>query len=237
MVITCALLAISGGIRFWREWQFYGLAKTGAVSPFPLNELPKSLGRWQWVEGSDNQLEPEVARVAGSSDHIVRDYIDEKAGQRVSALVLYGLAAVAFAHTPDACYPGHGYRLVPGLGPEDRELSIPGLTAPVRCRWAVYAKNVGGIERYDAVYHTFFYNGEWLPDLTSQWKSFRYHPGVFKIQLQRAVTELVREDGPSEDLLSEIIRVIIGRLPSNNPGGASAASRVAAQIQPDRRPG
>jgi hypothetical protein len=210
MVLTCLLLGLSGGIRFWRDWQFRTLAEAGAVCPFPLNELPTRLGRWQWVEGAQAQLDPEVARVAGSSDHVIREYASEPGGERVEAFILYGLASVVFAHTPEFCYPGHGYRQV--MGPEVRQLAIPGLATPVQCRWAVYSKKVGGVERYDVVYWTFLHNGLWLPDIANRWKSFRYHPGAFKIQLQRTVSDLAPEDRPSEALLAELVQAITSRI-------------------------
>jgi hypothetical protein len=94
------------------------------------------------------------------------------------------------------------------LGPEDRQLAIPGLATPVQCRWAVYSKKVGGIERYDVVYWTFLHDGLWLPDIANRWKSFRYPPGAFKIQLQRTVSDLAPGDRPSEELLAELVQAI-----------------------------
>jgi len=233
MMVTCLLLGVSGGIRFWRDWQFQALAKQRGVSPFPLRDLPKNLGNWQWIEGSDSQLEPEVARTAGSSDNILREYVDEKNGERVSTMILYGLAATVFAHAPDVCYPGHGYRLV--MGPVNREIAVPGMTTPAVCRSAIYAKKVGALERYEVVYHTYLHNGQWLPEIASRWKSFRYHPGAFKIQFQRtASSQLTLEDGPSEALLSELIREINQRVSPGQIGAATeeTPARAATEAAP-----
>ena len=95
-------------------------------SPWP--SCPGPLGTWQASEDSDVQLDPEVARIAGSSDHIVRTYLDEKTGEQASALVLYGLAAAVFGHTPDVCYPAAGYQLV--KGPIDRSIDGAGREGP-----------------------------------------------------------------------------------------------------------
>jgi hypothetical protein len=229
MAVTCLLLGISGGFRFWREWQFQTLADASTTCPFPVKDLPKSLGGWGMVEGSQGQLDPEVAQTAGASEHnhFRREYIDEKSGERVSILVLYGLAHTVFAHTPDSCYPASGYRLV--LGPEDRQLSIPGVTTPVQCRAAIYAKKVGSVVRYEEVYWTFFHNKEWLPELKDRWKSFRYHPGAFKIQLQRPVSRLTFEDSPTEALLSEFVQDI-GKRTSANPKGGAKNEKTPAQV-------
>ena len=112
MIVACLLLGISGGIRFWREWQFASLAATSSSPPFRLEELPRDLGNWQSIKENDSQLDPKVARIAGSSDSIIRTYLDRKSGDQMSALVIYGLSQQVFAHTPDACYPAAGYQLV-----------------------------------------------------------------------------------------------------------------------------
>ena len=219
MVVTCLLLGISGGIRFWRDWQFRLRAERGAVCPFPLNELPKTLGSWQWIEGSESQLEPEVARTAGSNDNILREYVNEKGGERASVMVLYGLATTVFAHAPDICFPGHGYSVI--IAPQDRPLAIPGLKAPAVCRAAIYAEKIGPRERYSLVYHIFGHDGQWVPELGSRWKSFRYLPGAFRILVRRTVSgDSTLEDGPSESLLSQLIQEI-NRRSSPNPGGAA----------------
>ena len=70
-----------------------------------------------------------MARIAGSSDHTVRTYLDEKSGEQASALILYGKAAVVFAHTPEFCYPAAGYQAV--RGPVDGTITLPGVTEPV----------------------------------------------------------------------------------------------------------
>jgi hypothetical protein len=216
MVVACVLLGISGGIRFWRGWQIQSLQAESAACPFPLSELPRVLGSWVALEGSDAQLDPEVAKFAGSSDHVIRVYADEQSGERATALILYGLARQVSSHTPDVCYPAAGYRLVPER--VDHKFSIPGLTAPVQYRSAVYTKRVGGIGKYEEASHTFFHHGQWLPDLENRWKMFRYYPGVFKVQLQRNVnTSGAAKDrnDPSESLLKELTQAITNRVSQN----------------------
>jgi hypothetical protein len=211
MVVACLFLGISGGIRFWRERQFATLAAENVSPPFRLDELPRILGDWRSEERDDGQLDAQVARIAGSSDHIVRTYLDEKSGDRITVLALYGLAERVFGHKPDACYPAAGYELVEG--PVDRELRVPGMKSPVRYRWAVYMKRIGGLRTYQEAYHTFFYNGEWTPDASDQWKLYRYQPAMFKIQLGRPISGFSKEvHGPSEALLGELVQEIRSRM-------------------------
>ena len=78
MAVACLLLGISGGIRFWREWQFAALAAENDHSPFPLGDLPRTIGNWESKAGDDGKLDDKVARIAGSKDNIVRTYLDKK---------------------------------------------------------------------------------------------------------------------------------------------------------------
>jgi hypothetical protein len=229
LAVTCVFLGISGWLRFWREWRFSALTRESEASPFPLSQLPWTLGTWQAREGSEAHLDPEIARVAGASDHIARDYVDQKSGEPAVVLVLYGLGNSVAFHTPDVCYPATGHR--PINGPIDRTITIPGMKAPIHYRWAIYSKQVGGVTRYEESYYTFLHKGDWLPDAKDRWKMFRYYPGAFKIQIAHAVSGL-REtgEGPCESLLAELARQISER--SASPGaeeaGASAATTPPA---------
>lgn len=217
MAVTCLLLGISGGVRLWREWQFSALAVQKEVSPFPLSQMPWAMGTWQAKEGSEAKLDPLIARIAGASDHIMRDYDDQKTGERASALILYGLGTAVAFHTPDVCYPATGHR--PVKGPIDRTITVPGVTAPVRYRWAIYTKQVGGISHYVESLYTFHHKGDWLPEVADRWKMFRYDPGVYKIQISREVSSLSENgEGPCESLLAELVRQINDRSSPSGPG-------------------
>jgi hypothetical protein len=209
MMMTCVLLGISGGVRYCRDWHFQKLVGESTVSPFPLKDLPKKLGSWETLDGSEKHLDPEVALIAGSSDHIQRLYRDAN-GEQVLVLILYGLGRKVSQHTPDVCYPASGWRLV--SDPVDRELKIPDIETPVRFRSAFYTKKLGAIWQYEEVFYTFSHDGQWLPDVGTRWKAFRYVPGVYKIQLQRNVNTIgLTQDSPCESLLKELTREINSR--------------------------
>jgi len=219
MTLACLLLGISGGVRFWRNWQFAALAARSDHPPFSLNELPRKFGNWESRVGEDAKLDEKIARIAGSNDSIVRSYRNQKDGEKISALSLYGRADKVFAHSPDACYPAAGYQLV--KGPLDRELSVPGVKGTIHYRWSIYMKRVGGIGYYQETYHTFYFNGEWLSDTTDQWKSFRYHPSMFRILLERPISGLSDEVyRPSEELLGRFVQEIDRRMSHDEAAGA-----------------
>ncbi len=75
--IACTLLLCSAGVRHWRDLQFAGLNRESETCPFPLNDLPRNLGNWNSSPEDDGKLDPEIADLAGSSDHIIRVYRDD----------------------------------------------------------------------------------------------------------------------------------------------------------------
>jgi hypothetical protein len=226
-VVACLLLGISGGFRFWREQQFASLVAKIDSPRFSLNELPRAMGDWRSEESLDDRLDPKVALTAGSRDHIVRTYLNEKSGDQISALVIYGLADKVAGHWPDLCYPAAGYQVV--QGPVDREIKVPGLKAPVRYRWAIYVKRMAGIGSYQEVYYTFRCNEDWIPNPLDRWKVFRYHPAMFKVQLARPISGLSDEvHAPSEAMLSALIQEISGR----EGVGAGQATPVSESSAP-----
>jgi hypothetical protein len=198
-------------MRYWRDRQFSSLETNSKASPFPIRELPESLGTWRSVPGSDQKLDEITASVAGASDHILRAYTDSASGETVSVLALYGLATSVFAHTPDACYPSAGYQ--PAVPATDREFSLRDFSSPVRYRVSHFVRTVGGVSQYKEVFCSFLYDRKWLPEVASHWKSFRYHPGMFKIQIERSTSAVASEDNPTESLLKEAIQAIESRIP------------------------
>jgi hypothetical protein len=220
-IATCLLLATSGGIRFWRDCQFKQMAREGGVCPIALNEFPMILGeRWYADQNSNPQLAPEITRIAGANSYMMRNYIDKKSGAVVLALLLYGPANSVFAHSPEICYPASGYQ--PVMKPDDHQFSDSSSPFPRRFRSAFFSKSSGVSTQYEEVYYTFYYNQQWLPEVANQWKLFRYHPGMFKLLLQRQTTDLSTENSPTESLLREIVREVDARIGQNQTPAATA---------------
>ena len=209
--LVCVVLGVSGGLRYLRDWQFQSLNKENEKPPFPLKEFPKVLGGWHEVEGSEITLDPQVARIAGSSDHLIRTYVNDMNGERVSVTILYGLAYLVWPHTPDACYPAAGFKKVPPS--RDVEIDVPETTTKARFREQNFAKYQTGAGIYQQVYYSLRNAGEWGLNLENNWKSFRYHPGMFKVQVQRQVVAVGKAENSSlEEFLGKIVQEIEQRL-------------------------
>jgi hypothetical protein len=217
------LVGLSGGLRIWRDRQFQSLSRESEKPPFPLSDFPKALGDWQFVEGSETAMDPEVARIAGSSDHLIQSYRNALTGETVSVMILYGLAYKVWAHTPEVCYPSAGFRSIPSSSQIASIRSPDGAhQAPFRKQRFIKAK-AGNAILYEA-YHSFRNAGRWSPEMEKEWKSFRYHPAMFKVQLQRQPSGSGSDESDAEQLLGRIVLEIERRLSATNPSLPTAKS-------------
>ncbi len=205
-----------------REFQYYSLERDSKVCPFPLADLPRVVGSWQLVEGKDAKLDPEIARIAGSSDHFVRVYRDRRTGEEASVLVLYGLAAGVSMHTARVCYPAAGY--APERPMVEYDLKLPGIDKLAHYGGGIFSKSQGGATEYVEVVCSFRHADLWLADAADRWKTFRYHPGCFKIQIGRVCNEFAIATSPSVELLQDLILEIEKRLPQK-----TASTEIRAQ--------
>jgi hypothetical protein len=210
IALICMLLVISGVARYWRDWQFQSLSRVSEAPPFALSEFPKNLGSWHMAEGSEQTLEPEIAQIAGASDHLDWTYVDEKSGETATVMIIYGLAHRVWPHVPDVCYPTSGFKQV--TPSKDIDIRIPGTTTKARFRMQDFAKYKPGERDYRVVFHSFRNAGEWGIDMGRKWKGFRYHPGMFKVQVQvrhqGSSSGEKRENDSVDQLLGLIVREI-----------------------------
>jgi hypothetical protein len=206
VALTCSLLVVSGAIRYSRDWQFQSISRESQVSPFPLSEFPKKLGSWTALEGSEAILEPDIARIAGASDHLIRTYVDRKSGEAVVLMIIYGLASRVWPHVPDICYPANGFQQLRETG--ELDISVAGGESKARFRMQSFAKYSRPGERdFREVYHSFLYSGEWGLDMGKNWKKFRSCPGMFKVQVQHQTSRssIDRENESLDGFLGQIV--------------------------------
>ncbi len=210
LILIGLLLGGSGGYRYWRDHQFATLEVQSRESPFPIKDVATLLGGWRMVDGAETTLDPRIARIAGSTDHVIRTYQNEATGDRVTALVLYGPALLVFGHTPDVCYPSSGY--APLAAPDD--VTIAGIDgAPdALFRHALYGRTEGGASQVNEAFHSFRNAGVWVPDMGSRWKQFRYNPGMFKIQIDRVARDSKSRGEDVHDLLAALVADVENRV-------------------------
>lgn len=202
IAFICVLLVASGAARYWRDWQFQKLSRVSEESPFPLNTFPRTLGSWHMVEGTEQNLEPEIAWIAGASDHLEWTYADEKTGEKACVLIIYGLAKRVWPHVPDVCYPTTGFKQVTDTN--DIAIPIAGSSRTALFRFQGFAKYATGQRDYREVYHSFRNAGKWGVDMGKNWKMFRYSPEMFKVQVQ------VQGSGGAGDQVTESVHQLLG---------------------------
>jgi hypothetical protein len=208
IALICMLLVISGAIRHWRGWQFQSLSRESEMSPFPLNEFPKELGSWRAKEGSEATLEPDIARIAGANDYLIRTYVDERSGESALVMIIYGLAHRVWPHVPDVCYPANGLKQVSPSN--DMDIPVLGTTTKARFRMQSFARYKPGERDYRVVYHSFRYAGDWGLDMGRNWKFFRYHPGMFKVQVQLQGSSSGHES--ENESVNQLLEQIVGEI-------------------------
>jgi hypothetical protein len=234
ILLVGLFLGLSGSFRYWREWRFQALSKESESSPFPLEGFPKDLGEWQSIEGLETKLDPLIARIAGSKDHLIRTYQNRTSGESVVVMILYGLAEMISSHTPEVCYPSAGYKNVPPT--RDFDVPIPGSTEKASFREELFIKYSAGAAIHERVYHSFRNAGQWTPDMQSRWKAFRYHPGMFKIQVARRDSgDARRGDAEFEAFLARMVAEIDRRLVPARRVGEKGSTPPVSFVSPASR--
>ena len=207
--VAMAVLVLAGSfaLRSRQAGQVNAAMRSGRASPFQLKELPMELGHWR---GKAEVLDQEIARATGCTDHAFRSYTDERTGQVVGVIVLYGPAAEIFIHAPDNCYPAQGYTV--GDGPFDRSMVVD-RDVNVPLKRALYVRGEGGQADHQEVYHTWWYDRRWTPQLPI-FKQAERIPGMLKVHVTRRVLSGEYRDAanPCEDFLAQLLPAIQRRL-------------------------
>ena len=194
--LACSLLGASAAVRRIQERQHRDDAKYIETCPFPLQQIPPTLGAWKLSSEGEQKIDKDTMRITGGTDHILRNYVNDLTGVRLVVLLLFGPAEPVLPHTPEACYPANGFGGAEDPMIRQLEYSEPGspADAPKKLasfRTAVYQKPGLRVLR-EGVFYSFRLNGVWSPDVAAGKKFPRRNPGVFKLQIQRLMADKER---------------------------------------------
>ncbi len=217
------LLLGSGIVRAVQDRRFEQEAGYIEDCPFPLQAIPTTLGGWKVHGEGEQKLDELTLRITGSTDHVLRNYVDEMTGVTLSVLVLFGPAAPVVPHTPEVCYPACGFSSSDDS--TDRMVkTTTGESVPFRS--AVYSKSGGRSVIREEVYYSFRLGKDWSPNMGRGHKFPRKNPGIFKVQVQRRVVEGERRDGddPIEQFLALLVPELERRV-NEAPARVATAAR------------
>ncbi len=210
MGLACALLLCSGAVRFWEDRHFQSIQIQSSIPLFALKSFDETIGRWHAKENTESALDPQIARIAGSTDSLIRTYVDKQTGVSVVVLILYGRAGPVTAHTPEVCYTSQGYDQL-----ETFDFDMPGQTpGSARFRSLLFTKKGGREGTQQEVFYAFRNEGRWAPVVQGTWKTLEANPPVFKIMVQRRLAEQERRNvnNPTVLFLSEMLPVLERRI-------------------------
>ena len=71
MSVGCVLLLVSGLARGFQDRKHEIESSITEICPFPLKDIPTTLGGWKVVEGGERTLDPLTMRITGASEYIM----------------------------------------------------------------------------------------------------------------------------------------------------------------------
>lgn len=213
--VALAMMALALGYRLAQDRRLGLAARPAEVAPFPLKSLPYALGDWKAPVGVEEKLDDQIARLAGTTDYIVRTYSDELTGVSLTVLVIFGPSEAVYGHTPQVCYPSTGYV-------EAEAAALRAVPPGAAFRSAVFSRDSGGAVERQEVHHAFRHEGGWSPEANR--RRFNKVPDMFKVQVARRVAPGERRDrdNPSEQFLALLVAEIDRRLAAAPAPPASA---------------
>lgn len=202
-VLAGVLLGASGLVRAWQDRQLEAAAQAAETAPFPMADLPRTLGEDWKAQGPDQVLDPQTLTVAGASDYVARAYTDTRTGVVLTVLVVFGPAERILGHIPEVCFPATGY--APADSAQDYQIKLP--SGPARFRSLVFARGQGPTAEREEVYYGFRHAGRWSPNAAGTRKRLRLEPATYKVQVQRRVGEGEGRglNNPTESLLAALV--------------------------------
>ena len=210
--VALLMLAVSLGFRLAQDRRLGLAARPAEAAPFPLKSLPYTLGDWKASVGVEEKLDDQIARLAGTTDYLIRTYADEMTGVSLTVLIIFGPAEAVYGHTPQVCYPSTGYS-------QAEAVAVRAVPPLARFQSAVFTRDAGGSVERQEVHHAFRHDGAWSPEANR--RRFSKAPDLFKVQVARRIAAGERRDrdNPSEQFLALLVAEIDRRLAAVPPAG------------------
>jgi hypothetical protein len=106
---VAATVVLILGLTFWESVysdRFSGSGITAEEFGKQFVKIPMTVGPWQ---GATQEVDKKTLEVAGAVNHVSRKYTNATTGASVDLWLVVGHARDIGRHTPDICYPSHGF--------------------------------------------------------------------------------------------------------------------------------
>jgi hypothetical protein len=208
--LALALFTASAVARQWQASRVNQTLRSGRIAPFALEDIPTVLGDWEKSDATT--IDPYLTRNTGAVESVFRTYQHRRTGQKIQLIALFGPSTEMYVHTPVNCYAAGGYISV--RNPLLHQISAGNKQYPFLA--AVYAKGEESTITREECYWTWYYAGQWTPNLVTE-KKFERIPGMFKVHVQRPVQkqselDLLEIGNPTEAFLKMLMPQIDARI-------------------------
>jgi hypothetical protein len=107
--VSAAAILVFGGFVHGLWTDRWGSTEAMAAMAAKLHHVPVQFGEWR---GTIGEMDPRVLARTGGLAAIMPTYQNQRTGETVHVLLLYGRPGPVSHHTPDVCYAGAGYEPV-----------------------------------------------------------------------------------------------------------------------------
>ena len=107
LTLVVALTLVSGVVqgRIRNRW---GPSETMLEAARKLQDVPGEFGNWR-LESSEEMSDDSLEQLE-CAGYIVRQYVNQRTGERISMFLIVGPAGPIAVHTPEICYSTQNYR-------------------------------------------------------------------------------------------------------------------------------
>jgi len=131
------------------------------------DEIPELVEDWEGEDNVESESSEREMEAAGAAAQVSRTYRNPKTGESVSVYMICGASRSVAVHTPDACYPGAGFR----MEDEIRNFSIHTGASEAEFKTATFLKEEPSGTQRLRVFWAWNANGVWE---APEWPRMRY---------------------------------------------------------------
>lgn len=208
LLLTAVMTYVAGAK--WGRWG--GFSEQMVNASKSLEQIPKSFGDWD--AGEDEQLSQTSVDMLELADYVVRQFFNQKTGERVSVLMMVGPTGRLVVHTPQVCFGGRNFKMMS----EPIPVTFPGNGPSSGKESSSLSKLVFKNQSLNGGTKIFYYGvstgGPWMPITGTSRYDLQGNRFLYKLQLEAFVKDEFERDDCIKRFLTEFLPLIDGKLVS-----------------------